>query len=45
LILDLENRLLICQHGDRRIARMDADLKNPQAQFITIADTYEGKEI
>jgi hypothetical protein len=31
LILDLENKLLICQHGDRRIARMDADLKNPQA--------------
>lgn len=44
LILDLENKLLICQHGDRRIARMDADLKNPQEQFITIADNYEGKK-
>jgi gluconolactonase len=42
LILDLENRLVICQHGDRRIARMDADLKNPQAKFITIAGTYQG---
>jgi gluconolactonase len=44
LILDLENKLLLCQHGDRRIARMDADVKNPQEQFITIADTYEGKK-
>jgi gluconolactonase len=44
LILDLENKLVICQHGDRRIARMDAGLKNPQAQFITIADNYEGKQ-
>ncbi|MBW6478968.1 MAG: SMP-30/gluconolactonase/LRE family protein [Bacteroidales bacterium] len=44
LILDLENNLVLCQHGDRRIARMDADLKNPQAQFITLADTYEGKQ-
>jgi gluconolactonase len=42
LILDQENKLLLCQHGDRRIARMDADLTDPQAQFITIADTYEG---
>ncbi len=44
LILDHENRLVLCQHGDRRIARMDADVKNPQEQFITLADTYEGKK-
>lgn len=44
LILDLENNLLLCQHGDRRIARMDADIKIPQAQFITIADKYEEKK-
>lgn len=44
LILDTENNLLICQHGDRRIARLDADLKNPQVQFVTLADTYEGKK-
>lgn len=44
LILDQENKLLICQHGDRRIARLDADLKTPQEQFVTIADTYKGKK-
>lgn len=43
LILDHDNNLLICQHGDRRIAEMDADLKNPQAQFSTVADSYKGK--
>ncbi|MCA1756244.1 MAG: SMP-30/gluconolactonase/LRE family protein [Bacteroidales bacterium] len=44
LILDLKNKLVLCQHGDRRIARMDAGLKNPQEQFITIADTYKAKK-
>ena len=44
LILDLENNLLLCQHGDRRIARLDADLKNPQSQFTTIADMFNGKK-
>jgi len=44
LILTRENKLLLCQHGDRRIARLDDDLKKPQPQFITIADTYKGKK-
>jgi gluconolactonase len=45
LILDHENNLVICQHGDRRIARMQTDLENPQLQFVTIADAYEGKKL
>lgn len=44
LMLDLENQLLLCQHGDRRIARMNADLQDPQAQFTSIAGTYEGMQ-
>jgi gluconolactonase len=44
LMLDLQNRLVICQHGDRRIVRMDADVRNPQQRFVTIADRYEGKQ-
>ncbi len=44
LILDNENKLLLCQHGDRRIAKMDADLNKPLAQFISIAETYGGKK-
>ena len=33
LTLDREGRLLLAQHGDRRIARMDAPLSNPQPKF------------
>ncbi len=44
LILDRENKLVLCQHGDRRIARMDADLISPQALFTSIADNYDGKQ-
>ncbi len=39
LALDAEGRLLICQHGDRRIARLGADGKS----FETIADRFGGK--
>lgn len=35
--------LLLCQHGDRRIARMESSLREPQPTFITIADTWDGK--
>ena len=43
LLLDSENNLLLCQHGDRRIARLDADLSDPKPQFITLADAYDNK--
>jgi gluconolactonase len=40
LTLDKEGRLVLCQHGDRRMARMDASLESPSPSFITIADRY-----
>jgi len=43
LVLDSEGNLVLCQHGDRRMARMDAPLNNPAAKFISIADKYNGK--
>jgi gluconolactonase len=45
LTLDSEGRLVLCQHGDRRMARMDAPLNAPAAKFITIADKYDGKRV
>ena len=42
LAIDHEGRLVICQHGDRRIARMEAPLSAPAPKFSTIADRYEG---
>lgn len=35
--------MIICQHGDRRIARFDAPFNDPKPVFITIADRFEGK--
>jgi gluconolactonase len=43
LLLDREGRLVMCQHGDRRIARMDAPLESPKPQFVPLAARYQGK--
>lgn len=42
LILDGNGRLVLCQHGDRRVARMDAPLSDPKPSFTTLADRYQG---
>ena len=42
LIMDTEDRLVLCQHGDRRMARMDAPLSAPEPVFATLADRYDG---
>jgi gluconolactonase len=44
LTLNAEGKLILCQHGDRRMAKMNATLDNPMADFITIADKYDGKK-
>jgi gluconolactonase len=43
LLLDAQNRLILCQHGDRRVARLDAPLTAPEPSFTTLADRYDGK--
>ena len=43
LVLDHQGRLVLCQHGDRRVARMDASCKSPESKFVTLADRYDGK--
>ncbi|MDG3003921.1 SMP-30/gluconolactonase/LRE family protein [Paludisphaera mucosa] len=40
LTFDEKGRLVLCQHGDRRIARLEADGK-----FTTLVDRYEGKRL
>jgi gluconolactonase len=44
LTLSPEGKLLLCQHGDRRIAMMDAPLDAPKPNFIVLASDYEGKK-
>lgn len=43
LLLDDEDNLILCQHGDRRLAMMNAPLDQPKADFTSIADKYQGK--
>lgn len=45
LILDNQGRLVLCQHGDRRMARMEAPLNQPKPNYITLVDKYEGKQL
>lgn len=35
--------LILCQHGNRQIAKMNASLKDPKPEYITLAATYDGK--
>jgi gluconolactonase len=44
LTLDNKGNLVLAQHGDRRIAGMDAPLDNPAAKFSTLAGSYKGKK-
>jgi gluconolactonase len=39
LAVDEAGRLYLCQHGDRRIARLDPSTRG----FVTVADRFEGK--
>ncbi len=45
LMLDANGKLILCQHGDRRLARMEAPLDSPKAIFTTIVDNFEGKRL
>jgi gluconolactonase len=38
LLMDSQGRLILCQHGDRRMARLEEGRK-----FATLADRYQGK--
>jgi gluconolactonase len=40
LLRDRGGRLILCQHGDRRVARLE-----PDGRFTTLVDRYEGKRL
>jgi len=45
LLLNAKGELVLCQHGDRRLAKMDAPLSTPAAKFITLCRDYKGKRL
>lgn len=45
LALSHNGKLWISQHGDRRIAEMNAPLDSPAPNYQTVADSYDGKKL
>jgi len=45
LLLSPEGKLVICQHGDRRVAMMDAPLNAPKPNFVSLLDNYQGGKL
>lgn len=45
LLIDGDGNLVLCQHGDRRMARMNAALTDPKSDFTTLVDNYKGKKL
>ncbi len=43
LLLDAEGNLILCQHGDRQMARYTGSFDDPEPTYETIVGTYEGK--
>jgi len=43
LILDHYGKLILCQHGNRSVARMDAPVNEPKPNFEYLAKAYKGK--
>lgn len=43
LLLDNKGQLVLCQCGNRQMARMDAPLDNPSPIYSSIASTYKGQ--
>ena len=44
LTVSADGKLYLCQHGDRRIAMMDAPLDAPKPNYIVVAGEYNGKK-
>ena len=45
LLLNNNGQLVLCQHGDRRIAKMLGSLDAPTSEFETIVEAYNGKRL
>jgi gluconolactonase len=43
LALNDKGELLLCQHGDRKVARMNSAIEQPSPYFTSIASVYNGK--
>jgi gluconolactonase len=44
MLLNSKGELILCQHGDRRVAIMNAPTESPVSDFKTIIGTYNGHQ-
>jgi gluconolactonase len=44
LVLDPHGKLVLCQHGNRQMARMNASFDDPKPLFVPVANNYKGKK-
>ena len=44
LLLNNTGELLLCQHGDRRVAKLNTSVSNPLPDYVTLADNWDGKK-
>jgi gluconolactonase len=45
LLLDPEGSLVLCQHGNRQVARMISGVDDPKPEFITLVNNFDGKKL
>lgn len=45
LILDKNGSLVLCQHGERQVAKMISPIEDPDTLFISLIDQYNGKRL
>lgn len=45
LTIDNKGSLVLCQHGNRQVARMNTPLDKPNPQFTTLINRYDGKKL
>ncbi len=45
LLINNEGQLVLCQHGDQRLAIMNAQMAEPKSDFLTLVDNYQGKRL
>ena len=43
LLLNRKGELVLMQHGERRVAKMNATLTDPKPEYSVLADTFDGR--
>jgi len=45
LLLDSEGSLVLCQHGNRQMAKMISGIDDPKPEFETLVNNFDGKKL